>query len=62
MGELEASVGTLVEIRDDNEASPAQRIRAAVSIINAMRDLRTLRDIEARLTRLEEAFYGHAKR
>jgi hypothetical protein len=55
--ELEAALGTIDDVRTDESASPSVRLRAASTWLAALRDLRELRDIEARLARLEEVLH-----
>lgn len=52
----ERAVSTLEEILQDSEARPSVRLRAAQIVIDAMLKLRELRNIEARLQVLEEAY------
>ena len=48
-----AAIGVVVELMEDREVSPANRLRAAGQVLDHLSRLRELRDVEHRLAALE---------
>ncbi len=59
--EANGALDTLCEVRDSPTASAGTRLRAALGILDLLIKMRELRNLEVRLSALEQAYYGDKK-